>query len=186
MVRLISTGDGTYIPRRFSIEPLTKSRVNRRRVRRGNTGGRLVFQRATSKYFKKWVVLGNLRRGRGAHVHVHPRFSASIHRVRVRVAHSCFVHVEGGRSIVLASQGCCTQGVGWNRIYSIRRWHINRTDNNTAAYPAAEPLPIQFTRRDVPRDANDENKNCMTTMRPVVDRSSETRGSFPRLRVTSI
>lgn len=66
--------------------------------------------------------------------------------IRVR-RHSCFVHVEGGRSIVLASQGCCcTRGVGWNRIYSIRRWHINRTDNNTSSGGAAAN-PIYTTRR---------------------------------------
>jgi len=64
-------------------------------------------------------------------------------------------------------------GLGWNRIYSIRCWHINRTDNNTATHPPAEPLPIQFTRRDVPIREMTKIRIAMTRL--VVDHSSETR-----------
>lgn len=136
---------------RFSIEPPTKSRVNRRRVRRGSTVD-WFSNRQRVNILKSGlcsVICGVDEAHTYAHLHEYPRFCASILPCTC-ARRACFVHVEGGRSIVLASQGCCTRGLGWNRIYSIRCWHINRTDNNTATHPAAEPLPIQFTRRDVP------------------------------------
>jgi len=116
----------------------------------------------------------NLRRERGAHVHVRPRFSTSIYRVRVNGAHSCFVHVEGGRSIVLASR--LLYSGGWVGIEFI-------------AYAAGILIEPTTTRRHIQRRsrcqsnlhdatcryANDENKSRMTTIRLVVERSSETR-----------
>jgi hypothetical protein len=121
IARLISTGGH---PSRTSVRFFDRAR----RQRVGLIGGECECTPEQSRLAPRRVNI--LRSGLhsavigGAYVHVYPRSFRGAARntdsraggggpACVREARSCPVHVEGARSIVLASQGCCVAQPGW-------------------------------------------------------------------------